>query len=254
MDFNDYWQENKRFVTMVVTGFVVFFIGMSVLGSVFGDQIQAANRTITSNETELRGGLFTASDKATAEAENKDLRSAVTTLENEVRFVPREGFTIDPALGSAANQFQRALTNVREDLLQRANRANLNVDASLGMPQLSPTRDAEIERYLEALDVVDTTVRLAIAAGVERVDRIVVRLDPGLSTRAGLGNIERTRVEFDVVGTSLAVTRLLTLTQRPPEGRGLHLYELEMQQARNKDDEVRLDLVLVIPRLSRAEG
>ena len=116
------------------------------------------------------------------------------------------------------------------------------------MLTLSPTRESEIQRYLEALDVVDTTVRRAIDANVQRVEKINVRLDTGLTSREGLGRIERTRVSFTVIGTAASLQRLLTRTQRPRQGRVLHVHELEVVPSRHKQDEVRLDLTLVIAR------
>jgi len=62
----------------------------------------------------------------------------------------------DPAGGSSANHYLRTLSRVREELTQRANRASLKLDSSLGMPELSPTVEREILRYLEALDLVET--------------------------------------------------------------------------------------------------
>jgi hypothetical protein len=127
------------------------------------------------------------------------------------------------------------------------------LEPELGMPKFSPTREEEIERYLEALDVVDAVVRLGIAAGVRRIEELQIRLDPGLSSTAGLGRIERTRIELVVAGTSLAVARFLDATQRAQEGRELAVLELEMAPARSKEGEVRLDLTLVVPRLRPLE-
>jgi len=248
MDLNDYWQENKRFVATVAGGVAVFLVGFFVLDSVYGQKIASTERRIAGFRSDLAQDLFSSADRTVAAQENEELRGAVATLSERLAFAPREGFRLDPALGSSASQYQRALTAVREDLFQRANRANLALEAELGMPKFSPTREEEIERYLEALDVIDSAVRLGISAGVRRMEDIRVRLDPGLSSNVGLGRVESTRVELVVVGSSLAVTRFLVSTQRA-EGRALSVSELEMSQARNKDDEVRLDLTLVVPRL-----
>ncbi len=197
--------------------------------------------------------MYTSQHLADAHAENDALIAAVEELRAAARFEARPGFRLDPGLGSASNQYLRALARVREELLPRANRGNLQVDSALGMPRLSPTREAEIVRYLEALDVIDTVVGMAINARVQRVDRIQVRLDPGLSSREGLGDVERTRVSLTLTGTSLALTRLLTSTQRPRDGRVLHIDELEMVPSRSKENEVRLELTVVAARLAAPE-
>jgi hypothetical protein len=250
MDLNDYWQENKRFVTIVVAGLVVFLIGYAVLKSQYGDDIRDNRKAINRLRTDLAKEMHTSSDLAVAQGENDELLAAVEVLHDAVHFQPRPEFLLDETLGSFPNQYLRALTRVREDLLPQANRANLTLDPGLGMPKLSPTRDAEIVRYLEALDVIETVVGMAVDAKVQRIEKITIRLDPGLSTRAGLGAVERTRVKFDVRGNSLALTRLLASTQRSADGRVLHLDDMEMVPSRNKTDEVRLTLTLTIARLS----
>ena len=136
----------------------------------------------------------------------------------------------------------------------RANRAGIALDLELGMPELSPTVEAEIERYLEALDLVESVVDLAIRSRVQRIDKIQVRLDPGLSSRQGLGRIERTKVVFALTGTSLALDRLLVWTQRPPPGgRALLVDGFEMQNARGKEGEVRLEVTFLVPRVRAPE-
>lgn len=250
MDLNDYWQENRRFVTTVGVGFVVFLIARMILASTYEDDINAKNRVISTRKSDLAQPMYKSSDLADARAENEGLIEAVSVLREASDFQPRDEFTLDPGLGSASNQYLRSLARVRDELIPRANRSNMQVDSQLGMPRLSPTRDAEIERYLEALDVIETVVGLSVDARVQRVDKIQIRLDPGLNSREGLGAVERTRVAFTLTGSSLALERLLAWTQRPKTGRVLHIDDLEMVPARSREGEVRLDLTVVIARLS----
>src|SRR5204863_482021 len=83
-------------------------------------------------------------------------------------FAPRPAFAFDPAKGSASNQYFATVSSVREELLTLAGRNNMRIAEDLGLPALSPTRESEIVRYLEALDLVDRAVRLALASGVDR--------------------------------------------------------------------------------------
>jgi len=57
-------------------------------------------------------------------------------------------------------------------------------------------------------------LRHAIASRVRRLDKIQIKLDPGLLSRSGLGEVERTRIELTVTGTSGALTSFLGRTQR----------------------------------------
>ncbi len=252
MDLNDYWQENKRFVTIVVGGLVVFLIAYFWIDGHYGDDIGATRGTIRNLRSDLGEGMYTASDLTVAEDENEALKADVAELEGATRFRPREEFVLDENL-PYPSQYLRVLNLVREDLLPRANQADLTIDSGLGMPKFSPTVDAEIERYVEALDVIETVASIAIDSRVRRIEGISIRLDPGLTSRAGLGRVEHTRVSFDIRGPSLALTRLVAATQRPRDGRVLHVADLEMRPTRHKDDEVQLDLVLTIPRLREIE-
>ncbi len=250
MDLDSYWQENKRFVLSVGAGVLVFLVGFAAESSVYGGDLQATRGEIGRLRRQLSEAPYTAQDLQAVEGENQALRGSVEKLAAAVRFQPRQGFAADLASGSPSNQYLRTLSRVREDVQQRASRAGLELDSSLGMPELSPTVETEIVRYLEALDVVETVVDLAIRGRVDRIDKIQVRLDPGLASRAGLGKIERTRVAFTMSGDSLALASVIAWSQRPlADGRVLPVDQLEMLNARGKPGEVRLDATFVLARL-----
>jgi hypothetical protein len=251
VDLNSYWQENKRFVTLVVGGAVVFLIAYLLVGGKYEGAISAKRGELSRLEGDLRKSHYSGSDLDAAETENEALKQAAATLAARTDFEPRPPFGIDraPGAASAGSQYLRALTEVRDTLIPRANRANMKLDPGLGMPALSPTRDDQIERYLEALDVVDTVANLAITCGVSRIERIAVRPDPGLSSRQGVGEIERTQIQFSFEGPARPLTELLARTQRPPDGRALLVGDVEMIASKAKAGDARLDLTIVAARL-----
>ena len=201
---NEYWQENKRFVTMVAVGALVFLIAYLVLDGKYKSAIQSKNVQRSKLDGELKQSLYTTADLDAAEEENEALNAAVGALAAQADFEPRAMFRLRDGAASAGSQYLSALSEVREDLIPRANRNNLKLDPGLGMPALSPTREDQIERYLEALDIIDSIANLAIDVGVRRIDKIDIRLDPGLGTRQGVGRIERTRVKFSFEGAAHA--------------------------------------------------
>ena len=254
MDLGAYWQENKRFVVTVGAGALLFLIGFAVENAHYQGSINAANRAIQQKKNDLKEMQFSSTDEAEAQAENVALRTAVETLSKAAQFHPRREFVPDPAAGSSANHYVRTVSRVREELGQRANRASLELDASLGMPELSPTLEREILRYLEALDLVESVADLAIRARADGIDKIQVRLDPGQAARTGVGPVERTKVQMTITGSSIALTRLLAWTQRPgPDGRVLPIDQLEMTAARNQPGRVRLDVTFLIARVKELE-
>ena len=253
MDFEGYWQENKRFVARTAGGVFLFFAGIMTVDALYAEDIARESSRVRRLERDLEQPMYAASDRDGASSKNEELRAVVDQLSGVVRFVARPELRLDPNRGSAANQYLRALANARERILLRAGRSNVSIEPGLGMPKLSPTAEDEIERYLEALDVVEIVSGLAIDALVRRIDDIQVRLDPGLSSRSGLDRIERTRVSFSILGESRALTDLLSATQRPEDGRILHVDSAEVLSARGREGELRLDLTLLITRLQLEE-
>ncbi|MDF1838247.1 MAG: hypothetical protein P1V35_10285 [Planctomycetota bacterium] len=73
MNLSDYWQENKRFVTTVVGGVLVFFVAYWMLAGSYGAQARSASRTMSSLRADLRKPMFGAVDRDAAEAENQAL-------------------------------------------------------------------------------------------------------------------------------------------------------------------------------------
>jgi hypothetical protein len=256
MDVDAYWQENKRFVLAVAGGALLFVVGFAVETAVFQDGILAAQRTAQKYRNDLKAAQYTAQDLAEVEAENAALKASVERLTAAANFQPRPDFVPAPGV-PVANHYLRTFSRVREELEQRANRAGLALDEALGMPELSPTVESEIVRYLEALDVVESVADLAIRARVKRMEKIQVRLDPARSSRQGVGPIERTRVQLSLAGSSAAIARVLAWTQRPETsdgqgGRVLAIDQLETSRAAGKAGEVRLDVTFVIARVKES--
>jgi hypothetical protein len=274
MDLNNYWQENKRFLVTLASGAIVFVIGLMVIDKLYGDELVHQRAVADSASRKLKSeAMYKASDLATAQSENEALKAVVDVLQKSSAFHVRPLFVLDPKRGSPSSEYFAVVSSVREELLTLCGRANLRLPEDLGLPALSPTRDAEIERTLEALDMIDRVVRLALSAGCERIDKIEIKLDPRLTSRQGVGSIERTRVAFTLSGKSSPMVQLLSLSQgvtaeASPSGPGastsgapgapvalaasgpLLIEKSEMQPRQNKPDEAALEVTFVVARLA----
>lgn len=251
MDLNEYWQENKRFLAVVAAGALAFLVGELVIDGMIGGDLALERREISRARAELRKGRYTAADLETARDENEALLVALDELVELVDFEPRPEYRLDAARGSATTQYFARVSAARDELLRAAGRLNVRLPEELGMPALAPTREEEIERYLEALDLVERACRLVLEEGVPRVDRIGVRLDPGLGSRRGVGRVERTRVEMRLSGPSDALAAWFLATQDPGRGGPLLIEQLEMLPERGKEREARLDLTFLVARVRR---
>jgi hypothetical protein len=260
MDFSNYWQENKRFLVTVACGAIVFAILWMLVDRYFGDDLRRQRSLVATTSQKLsKDALYAPADLAQAEKENSALTAAVTSLSKAAAFAPRPQFVLDARKGSPSSQYFAAVAAVRDDLLRQAGRANMRLPEDLGLPALSPTREPDIVRYLEALDLVDRAVRTALATGCERIDKIEIRLDPRLYSREGVGRIEKARVSFTFSGVGGPLSDFLVLTQSAgekdqngiPLGGPLNIEKADMVPART-GVEATLDVTFVCARMSAA--
>jgi hypothetical protein len=247
---NDWWQANKRFAVLVASGAIVFLIGLMLVDRFFTQDLKANQATWVRARNKLANEkLYSTEQLAELQRENTELATATATLQQAVAFVPRPAFRHEPGKGAVGNQYFQTVSSVREDLLTLAGRASMRLPEELGLPALSPTREPEIVRYLEALDLVDRAVRMALAAGVDRIDKIDVKLDPKLTSRGGVGPIERTRVAFVLSGRPTPLVQFLQLSQAEKDGGPLLLDKCDMQPTRARSDEAGLEVTFVVARL-----
>ena len=256
MDLNEYWQENKRFLVTTASGAVLFLVGTMLVDRFFRSELRALERSASTAAAKLRSEpMYSAADRSEAEKENASLKEAVDVLSRAVAFETRPGFRLDPKAGGSTHQYFAAVSRTRDELLKLAGRGNMRLPEAVGLPPLSPTRDGEIERYLEALDLIDRAVRLALEAGVQRIDKIEIRLDPRLTSRQGVGELEKTRVEITASGAPGPLTRFLLLTQRQDARANaaagtqpLLVEKADLQASRTKADEAGLSATFLVAR------
>ncbi|MCY2960455.1 MAG: hypothetical protein NTY35_09855 [Planctomycetota bacterium] len=257
MNLEGFWQENKRFVLVVGGGALVFLAGWIAIGSMLGDDLAAQRRAAESAQRKLSSEpMYSADDHRQLEAENEALKTALDTLTSSVTWKARPLYALDAKRGAPSNQYFAAVAATREDLLRRAGRANLRLPEDLGLPALSPTREGDILRYLEGLDLVDRAVRIALESGCERVDRIQIQLDPRLNSKQGVGTLERTRVTLNLSGRPDPLVAFLARSQESAplaDGSGaagpLLVERCEMQPTRSKTSEAGLEVVFLVARI-----
>lgn len=248
MDFDDYWQENKGFVAQVGAGLVAFLVGMAIIDRTVGADVEAERRKVSREQQKLRQEAYSGTDLDLAREDNDALALAVGELAARVSFEGSQGFLSDgePA---TPERYLAAVAAIRDELLPAAGRANLQLDQSFGLPDLSPTREDELERYLEGLDLVVQVSRFAIEEGAEEIRSIQIRLDSRVRSRGNPVGVERTRVLFDLLGPNLALSQVLARTQTDSPS-PLVIEEVEMQTQRGSLDEARLQVTFLVPRIA----
>jgi len=246
MDFNDYWQENKRFVISVAIGAVIYLIASMMISSSVGADLAKVKLSLNRVERDLSKGRFSTTDKSRAEDQNEALQVAVTELTGLVTFQPRPEFDLDTSR-PVGSQYVERVAAVRDELMRRAGRRKVRLPEDLGLPALAPTRDEEILRHLHALDLIERVISQAIELGVDRIDKIEIKLDSGLHSRQGVGRVERTRVRMKLSGASGPMVDLVAGTQAMEYGTAGMIDELEILPERNKTRTSRMEIVFLIP-------
>ena len=255
MDTNDFWQENKRLIVTLACGLLVYLIAGIIVESAYGSDLTSARRELNSNKTALSEDRYSPTERNLARDENDGLREALVSLAETVAFTPRSRFVLDSAAGSASSQYFTLLEGVREDLDLLASRNRLTYPDGWGIGMLETGDPATIERQLEALDVLDRVVRLAVQAGVTRITTILIKLDPAFGSRQGLGQVERTSVNLSFATGSESMTRLLVLTQTATADRvPLTIEKFEIKGERYKHDAVKADFTFLVVRLHDLPG
>lgn len=245
MDLDGYWQENKRFVTGVAGGGAAFLVLWWLIDSNLGKDLRRMESRRVNLTRDLGEPMFGNAELERAQAENEALRAAVAALRRHTDFQSRPQFELQGG-DAPSSRYVSAVAQVRDSLLQDAGRAGLVVPPDLGLPTLAPTREAEIARTLEALDAVEQLVRHAMAARVQRIDQIRIRLDSRLLAGKPIADLERSEIEIALSGPSGPIVRLLELCAEPVDGRVLQVRRAEIKDARGKRNEVRLELELAV--------
>jgi hypothetical protein len=258
MDMNDYWQENKRFLVTLGSGFLVFLIGLLVVQSLYGEDLGTAKRLRNRNRGDLKTERYSTAHRDAAGEENDALREAIRVMSVATAFRPRPGFVVEAGTGSASGIYFTRVEEVREDLDLLASRRRMNYPDGWGIEMLETNSLPEIERRLEALDLLERVARLAADAGVDRISRIAVRLDPGFGSRSGLGAVERTTVTFTIQSSAESVTNLIVASQESAseDGSGgpLAIGQFHVKNERNKIGTVKAEIEYQVVRIKNNLG
>lgn len=252
MDLNNYWQENKRFLSFVGIGLATFLVAWYAIDSSFGAELRATRSTRARREADLRQPMFAPADLERAKTQHDALVLACETLRGSVDFAARPEFRLEKGQPASSRYFA-VLERTRDELKRLGSRSGLALPLDLGMPAVAPTKEAELARYLEALDAIDQLVRTAVRVGAARIDQMRVKLDPRTLAGRPFDDIEKTLIEVRLVGPALPLARLLPALQDPgaDNARTLLIERADVEPARLKNDHVRLELVLAVAHVGR---
>jgi hypothetical protein len=204
MDLTNIWQEHRTFILLVMAGLLVFFVGQGVISSVYG--IDETKRTVDRHFRNLQRAEYPSTSQLD---EARDLNEALTeeyeASLKKINFVPDPKYLLSKD-EKPDIQYDRLFNEARDTLVEGAKTLNITVDENLGMPELSPTRPAEIQRALIALDIVTRVVLLAVESQIGVIDTIDMVPETG---RRKQSFMREQRVKFKMQGKASAMAEFL---------------------------------------------
>lgn len=253
---NDFWQENKRLVTIAGCGLCVFLIGLLVIQSLYGSEVRAMDANVRRVRGELQKARYSASSRDEALAANEALRASLGALQGRIAFRPRPEFTLPPgsATDKASSDYFAAVERVRESLQVLAGRKRIALPQGLELEPVMTNSVETYERYLAALDLLDRALRLAIEHNVKQIKRIRIDLDPAFRARRGMGAVEETTIEIKAASAPATITAWLQATQTEVFGQVLPIRDIEARTRRAKIDELDVSVTFSAIRLHLPEA
>lgn len=267
MDASEIWQENKKFITVVGSGLLVFLIGGMVINSLYAGDIRTTQGKVRRAQNELNSEMFSAADLELAESENEELQRLYGLAQAAAEFVPRPEFVIDAA-GSPQAAYQTAQAVVRDRVSDLASRKRAFLPDGLDLEMLKTQNVDALERHLHALDLLERALVMALQSGVRQVRSVEIKLDPAFKRGRGLGAIELTEVTLDCTAPSEAITRWLAMAETPQENaspenaamaairaQALPIQSVDLKSSQSKkDDDVRARVTFSVVRVHEIEA
>jgi len=246
------WQRNRKFILGVLGAVLGFFILLWLLTSGPVGRQDAAGRSLAKAMGDLRSPMFGDAQEREAQARLETLRARNADFAAKALPPVRAEYRL-PA-GKAPAQYYIELTGgLRQDLVSWALRNNCEVDGSLGLPPVSPTQAPQVERVLRGLDVVERVVRLAVASGAIRVEKIAIAERGRRSTGGRPAQLDLTPVQLEVVFEGRSPTPFLrAMFAESTAGRPLGLSGLEVAAPNPRKRERRLLLEFAVGVLPAA--
>lgn len=255
MDVENIWQENKSFIQALGGGLLLFLIGTMVIDKVQGGGNRAMTRKLKDAREVLKKPLYDKTARTAAREQNELLTERVDALRAAVAFQPREEFQLRPG-DKARNVYLSAVERVRLDLRDLASQRRATLPDGLGIERLENGRNEDLfERHLHALDLLDRVVRIALDAGVVRVKECSITLDRGFESGRGVGPVERTAVDVEVVSDPESVATWLARVETPDPAAGelramaLPIESAELERRSATDSSVRARVRFLAVRL-----
>ncbi len=217
MSFEEFWQENKSFVLILLGGFVVFLTAWFIVTGSVEDDIRGNVAAARSHERKAKKLKLPSGALRRVETNLEELRDRLEMLKKELAYVPQPGFTLEGIGKSPDVHFNEMLHRMLRDVVEVAASLDIRISPDLGLHGVTPRTRQETEWYLNGLDVVNRIGVAAIASQVETVEPITIQAYPKKrgGRRGDKPFVEPVTVTFHARGGPASIDSLLRGLQLP---------------------------------------
>ncbi len=221
MTFDAIWSEHRRFILVALGCTAAFFIADSILGSVFFSKAKSATQRESRLAQTLRSRKVpTRADLDLATKQRDQLKARFDELRSRLEFRTAPEYVLPPDNRDFDLFYNRVFQKTREELVESAGALDIEIDPSLGLPDVTPATIDEARDALRAIDLVKRVCRAAIDARVRAVREIRAGKagSPGSRASAAVADapfVRETEAAFTVEGSASALVLFLDSIQRP---------------------------------------
>lgn len=255
MNLDALWQRNRTYVLGLAGAVIAFFLLHWILTRGANARLDSAQRSINSIATEMRAATYGAAQEREAAARLETLRQRNADFARRSLPPVRAAYRLPPNK-AAAQHYIEVTGALRQELVAWALREDCEVDASLGLPPVSPVQAPQVARVLAGLDVVERVVRLAVLNGASSVEKISISdRARGGSNRSKVLDLTPVQMEITFTGRSPAPFLRALLAASPDGPFGLSGFEVAAQGANKRERRLLLEFdVGSLPELQNAEA
>lgn len=213
MDIQEIWQEHKVFI-LTVLGILIAFVAAEIYIGGLCDESRALEVRIRRDLTSLKNKVeYKNSDLSRIKKEKEKLGKDAEHLASRLEFKTRDSFQLRAEDREPDLTYNRKYREAVETVVEEGAASGVDIDPSLGLPDVTPAGREEIEEYLKLLDLVVRVARLAVENQVRAIPKIKILKERG-SLRV-TRFFKETAVDFEIISHPESLCLFLEDLQKP---------------------------------------
>jgi len=162
MDYNEIWQENKRWILGVALGAIVFWIGTLVIDGLYSAEPTERLTSKAQRAVRSEDGFYDSSARTAAESEHEELGALRQRLDKTLEFVPLDEFLL-AGKGLPDLHFDSVSRRIKRQLVDSADALGVELDDK-DLAWKAPEGREQIQSSLISLCLLEQAARRLMKA------------------------------------------------------------------------------------------